>query len=118
MEFDRNVPAEIWPEFPDQAEILSEAKLVPFCFIFLTGTRRSGHSGRNRMELTTLVETGTYYIIFFMKGSSFSRMSGYKEYLELICGCLSYDIYTKMTRVRIPYRDITYIYGKAHVMVV
>ena len=53
-----------------------------------------------------------------MKGSNCSCKSMYKGYLELICICLSYNIYTKMTHVRIPYGDITYAYGKAHVTIV
>jgi len=51
IELDRNVPVEIWPENPEQTEILNEVKIIPFCFVFWIGTRCSG---RNRTELTTL----------------------------------------------------------------
>ena len=31
----RDVPAGIWPEFPEQARIKSETKTIPFCLSFL-----------------------------------------------------------------------------------
>jgi hypothetical protein len=42
----------------------------------------------------------------------------YDGYLELIYRCLSDDMLTELTRVRISYEEITYIYGKIHVIVV
>jgi len=40
----------------------------------------------------------------------------YERYLELIYKCLSDDMYTKLTRVRIPYEEITCVCEKTHVM--
>jgi hypothetical protein len=49
-----------------------------------------------------------------MKECSCSYKLRYKVYLELIYGCLSLDMYTELTRIRIQYGDITYVYIKAH----
>jgi hypothetical protein len=53
-----------------------------------------------------------------MKGSNLSYKLRYKGYLELICRCLSKDMHTKLTCIRISYGEITYVYGKAHMTVV
>jgi len=42
----------------------------------------------------------------------------YEGYLELICRFLLDNIYTELTRKRIPYGEITYVYEKALVKVV
>jgi len=55
MESGQNVPVGIWPENPDQPEILSKVKIIPFCFVFWIGTRCSRYSDRNGTELTTLI---------------------------------------------------------------
>ena len=52
-----------------------------------------------------------------MKGSNYSHKLRYKGYLELICKCLSQNMYTELTCMRIPYGKITYIYGKTHLTV-
>ena len=45
------------------------------------------------------------------------NLSMNEGYLKLICRCLSNDMYTKLTRKRILYGDITYVYGKTYVIV-
>jgi hypothetical protein len=45
------------------------------------------------------------------------NLSMYEGYLKLICRYLSNDMYTKLTRKRILYGDITYVYGKTYVIV-
>jgi hypothetical protein len=50
--------------------------------------------------------------------NSCSHKLRYKEYLELICRYLSYDMFIELDRMIISYGEITYIYGKAHMMVV
>jgi hypothetical protein len=57
------------------------------------------------------------FFFSFMKGSNCSHKLRYKEYLKLICSCLSQDMYTEMTCMRISYGEITYVYGKAHMTV-
>jgi hypothetical protein len=42
----------------------------------------------------------------------------YDGYLELICKCLSDDMFTELTCIRIPYEKITRVYGKAHATIV
>ena len=37
---------------------------------------------------------------------------GYKKYIELIYKSLLKDIYTELTSMRIPYREIIYVYVK------
>jgi hypothetical protein len=49
-----------------------------------------------------------------MKENSCSNKLSYKGYLELICRYLSDDMHTKLTRMRILYGEITYVYKKAH----
>ena len=41
-----------------------------------------------------------------------------ERYLELICRCLSDDMYTKLTRNIITYGEIIYVYGKVYMVVV
>jgi hypothetical protein len=53
-----------------------------------------------------------------MKKNNFSYKLKYERYLKLICRCLSGDIYTELTYKRISYREVTYVYGKAHMIVV
>ena len=53
-----------------------------------------------------------------MRKSNCSYKLRYKGYLELICKCLSQDMYTKLTCMKITYGDITYVYEKTHVTVV
>jgi len=53
-----------------------------------------------------------------MKESRCSYKLRYKGYLELICRCLSEDMYTELFHMRIPYREITYVFRKVHVTVV
>jgi hypothetical protein len=55
---------------------------------------------------------GIYYVILFMKGSSYSYKLRYEGYLELICMCLLDNMYTELTHVRIPYGEIICINGK------
>jgi len=38
--------------------------------------------------------------------------------MKVFCRCLSDDMYTELTRTEISYREITFIYGKTHVIVV
>ena len=64
------------------------------------------------------VENNTYHVISFMKGSNYFYMSRYKEYLKLIYKCLLNDMYTELAHMRISYREIAYVYVKAHVTVV
>ena len=52
-----------------------------------------------------------------MKENSCSHNLRYEGYLKLIYRCLSHDMYTKLTRMRIQYEEITCVYGKAHVTV-
>jgi hypothetical protein len=52
-----------------------------------------------------------------MKGSNRSHKLSFKGYLELICRCLSKDMHTELTYMRISYGEITYVYGKAHMIV-
>ena len=52
-----------------------------------------------------------------MKGNICSHKPKYKGYLELICRCLLDEMYTELTRMKISYKEITYLYKKAHVMV-
>ena len=59
-----------------------------------------------------------YYVPSFKKGNRCSNKLRYEGYLKLIYRCLSNDMYVKLTRKRILYGEITYIYGKAHVIVV
>jgi tRNA pseudouridine-54 N-methylase len=53
-----------------------------------------------------------------MKRSSCSHKLGNEGYLELICRCLSDDIFTELTRMKISYEEIICVYGKTHVMIV
>ena len=41
----------------------------------------------------------------------------YKRCLELICRCLSDDMYIELINMRIPHRELTCVYGKAFVMI-
>ena len=52
-----------------------------------------------------------------MKKNSCSHKLRCEGYLKLIYRCLSYDMYTKLTSMRVPYEKITCIYGKTHVIV-
>ena len=47
-----------------------------------------------------------------MKGSNYTLKLRYERYLELTCKCLSNKIDTKLARMKILYRDITYVYEK------
>ena len=42
----------------------------------------------------------------------------YEKNLKLTCRYLLDDMYIELTRIRIPYKEITYVYGKAHLTVV
>ena len=53
-----------------------------------------------------------------MKENNCSHKLRYKGYLKLICKCLSDNIYNELTCIRIPYRKITCVCGKTHMMVV
>ena len=53
-----------------------------------------------------------------MKKNNYSYKLRYEGHLKLICRCLSDDMYTKLNRMRTPYGDIIYVYGKAHMTVV
>jgi hypothetical protein len=53
-----------------------------------------------------------------MKRNNFSYKLRYERSLKLICRYLSDDIYTELTFKRILYGEITYVYGKAHMIVV
>jgi len=53
-----------------------------------------------------------------MKRNGCSYKLSYKKYLELICKCLSQDMYTELICMKILYREITYVYEKAHVTIV
>ena len=52
-----------------------------------------------------------------MKERSCSYKLMYERYLELICRCFSYDIYTELTYMKILYEKITCDHEKAYVMV-
>jgi len=52
-----------------------------------------------------------------MKKSSCYHKLRYKRYLKLIYRCLLGDMYIELTRERIPYKKIIYIYEKTHVIV-
>ena len=41
----------------------------------------------------------------------------YKRCLELICRCLSDDMYIELINMKIPHRELTCVYGKAFVMI-
>ena len=47
-----------------------------------------------------------------MKGSNYTLKLRYEGYLELTCKCLSNKMDTKLARMKILYRDITYVYEK------
>ena len=51
-----------------------------------------------------------------MKKSNYSHKLRYERYLKLIYRCLLDDMYTKLTRVRISYEEITCVYEKVHVL--
>ena len=53
-----------------------------------------------------------------MKRNSCSHKLGNEGYLELIYRCLSDDIFTELTRIRISQGKIICVYKKAHVMIV
>ena len=53
-----------------------------------------------------------------MKGSNCSYKLRYERCIELICRCLSDDMYTELTHMKISYGEIIYVYEKAYVMVV
>jgi len=55
--------------------------------------------------------------VYIMKRNNYSYKMWYERYLELICKCLSHDMYTELTRIRILYEEITCVYKKAHVIV-
>lgn len=42
----------------------------------------------------------------------------YKEFLELICKCLSNDKYIELTLKKILYKNIIYVYKKAHIIII
>jgi len=52
-----------------------------------------------------------------MKRSSCSLKLRYERYQWQIYKYLSYDMYTELTHMSIPYGEITYVYIKAYVMV-
>jgi hypothetical protein len=53
-----------------------------------------------------------------MKGSSCFYKLRYEGQLKLIYKWLSDEMYVELTRMRILYGDIIYVYGKVHVTVV
>jgi len=55
---------------------------------------------------------------FFLLNEVVVHKLRYKRYLELICRCLSDFMLNELTRIRIVYGDIIYVYEKAHVTVV
>jgi hypothetical protein len=68
--------------------------------------------------LISVVQIVTYYVHSFVKWSSCSYKMKYKGYLELIYRCLLNVMYSELTGKRISYEEITYVYEKAHVIVV
>jgi hypothetical protein len=68
--------------------------------------------------LIRVVETDAYYVFSFKKENICSHNLRYERYVKLICMCLPYDMYTELTHMKIPYRKIICIYGKAHMTVV
>ena len=53
-----------------------------------------------------------------MKRNSYSYKPRYERYLKLIYTCLSDDMCTELTRMKISDVEITCAHGKAHMMVV
>ena len=53
----------------------------------------------------------------YINKNNYSHKLMYEGYLKLICRILSDDMYTKLTRLRIVYKEITCIYEKTHVIV-
>ena len=67
--------------------------------------------------LIKIIKTSVYYVHFLIKGKGCSYKLRYEGYLKLICRCLSNNMYTELTRNRIIYGAITYIYEKTHMIV-
>jgi len=64
------------------------------------------------------IKTGTYYVYFFMKGSNhYSHKLRYERYIKLICMYLSDDMYINLIRKKIPFGELTNVYGNVHVIV-
>jgi hypothetical protein len=53
-----------------------------------------------------------------MKGSNCSHKLRYGEYIKLMCRCLLDDMYNELTRMKISYGEITYVYENAYVIIV
>ena len=53
-----------------------------------------------------------------MKRNNCSYKLKYERYLKLICRYLLDDMYIKLTRMRITYEEIIYVYEKTYVIVV
>jgi uncharacterized membrane protein len=67
-----------------------------------------------------VIDTDTCYVLSFIKQKKnyYSYKLRYKGYLELIYKCLSYDMCTELTHIRILYGEITCVYRKAHMIIV
>jgi hypothetical protein len=70
-----------------------------------------------RLILIRTIKIDTYYVLFFMIGNNCSHKLRYEGYLELICRCLSDNMFTELSRMRTPYGEITCVYGKTHMTV-
>jgi hypothetical protein len=68
--------------------------------------------------LIRIIETNTYYVLSLIKEVSCFHKLRYERYVELIFKCLLDDMYTELIRMRISYEEITYVYKKAHMMIV
>jgi hypothetical protein len=52
------------------------------------------------------IKISTYFVSFFMKESGCSHKLRYEGYLELMCRCLSNNIYIELSHIRISYGEI------------
>ena len=53
-----------------------------------------------------------------MKGNNCSHKLRYERYLKLIYRCLSNNMYTNLTYIRILYGENIHVYGKTHMIVI
>jgi len=70
----------------------------------------------SKWRFDLVIDTHTYYILSFIKqkNNCFHKLR-YKRYLELIYRCLSHDMCTELTHMRILYGEIICVYIKAHI---
>jgi hypothetical protein len=61
VEWNQNIPTEIYLKNPERTKIWNEMKIVLFCSVFWIGMKCFDHSGWNGTELTTFLAK-TYWI--------------------------------------------------------